>query len=114
MSIVLVLVAPLTLHRLCYGQTSLCSSSVIYLWISAITGLEEQFEKRKFPHGKVTVDGFICVVDASRSQQRTLESQLEFVNKILLCLVKTKKPVVVVATKMDEGSDAILNVIFIV
>ena len=54
------------------------------------------------------------MVDASRSQQRTLESQLEFVNKILLCLVKTKKPVVVVATKMDEGSDAILNVIFIV
>ena len=113
MSIVLVLVASLTLHSLCYGQTSLCSS-VMYLWISAITGLEEQFEKRKFPHGKVTVDGFICVVDASRSQQRTLESQLEFVNKILLCLVKTKKPVVVVATKMDEGSDAILNVIFIV
>lgn len=113
MSIVLVLVASLTLHSLCYGQTSLCSS-VMYLWISAITGLEEQFEKRKFPHGKVTVDGFICVVDASRSQQRTLESQLEFVNKILLCLMKTKKPVVVVATKMDEGSDAILNVIFIV
>ena len=113
MSIVLVLVASLTLHSLCYGQTSLCSN-VISLWISAITGLEEQFEKRKFPHGKVTVDGFICVVDASRSQQRTLESQLEFVNKILLCLMKTKKPVVVVATKMDEGSDAILNVIFIV
>ena len=113
MSIVLVLMASLTLHSLCYGQTSLCSS-VIYLWVFAITGLEEQFEKRKFPHGKVTVDGFICVVDASRSQQRTLESQLEFVNKILLCLVKTKKPVVVVATKMDEGSDAILNVIFIV
>ena len=113
MSMVIVLVASLTLHSLCYGQTSLCSG-VIYLWVFAITGLEEQFEKRKFPHGKVTVDGFICVVDASRSQQRSLESQLEFVNKILLCLMKTKKPVVVVATKMDEGSDAILNVIFIV
>lgn len=75
-----------------------------------MTGLEDEFEKRKFPHGKVAVDGFICVVDASRSQQRPLESQLEFVNKILINLTKTKKPVVVAATKMDEGSDAILMV----
>lgn len=63
-----------------------------------------------FPSGKVTVDGFICVIDVSRSQHRSLESQIDIVTKILLALVKTKKPIVVAATKMDEGSDAILQV----
>lgn len=74
------------------------------------TGLEDQFEQVKFPTGKVSVDGFICVVDVSRSQTRTLEGQLDFVGKVLSALMKTKKPIVVAASKMDEGSDAVLLV----
>lgn len=73
-------------------------------------GLEDQFKMELFPSGKVTVDGFVCVVDVSRSQKRSLEGQMEFINKILLSLIKTKKPIVMAATKMDEGSDAILQV----
>ncbi|KAF6035132.1 RhoGAPp190 [Bugula neritina] len=73
-------------------------------------GLEDQFPEKKFPTGKVAVDGFVCVVDVSRSQDRSLESQLEFLSKILSALVKTKKPIVMAATKMDEGSEAVMLV----
>lgn len=86
------------------------SKSISSAFCLFIAGLEEQFDKVKFPTGKVAVDGFICTFDVSRSQTRTLESQLDFVNKILSMLVKTKKPVVVAATKMDEGSEAVLLV----
>ena len=58
----------------------------------------------------MTVQGFICVVDVSRSQTRSLEAQLDFVNKVLSTLMKTKKPIVVAASKMDEGSDAVILV----
>jgi len=75
-----------------------------------VVGLENTFEQVHFPSGKVSVDGFICVVDVSRSQPRPMESQLDFVAKILSALSKTKKPVVVAVSKMDEGSDAILQV----
>lgn len=77
---------------------------------SLLTGLEDQYEYKLFPAGKVAVDGFVCVMDVSRSQQRLLEGQLDFINKILLSLIKTKKPIVMAATKMDEGSDAVLQV----
>lgn len=73
-------------------------------------GLEDTYDQVKFPTGKINVDGFICVVDVSRSQTRTLESQLEFVSKILSTLIKTKKPIVIAASKMDEGSEAVILV----
>jgi len=78
--------------------------------VISAAGLEDQFPEKKFPTGKVAVDGFVCVVDVSRSQDRSLESQLEFLSKILSALVKTKKPIVMAATKMDEGSEAVMLV----
>lgn len=73
-------------------------------------GLEDQFDMVAFPSGKVAVDGFVCVVDVSKSQPRTPETQLDFVTKILLALTKTKRPIVIAANKMDEGSDVMLQV----
>ena len=63
-----------------------------------------------FPSGKVGVDGFVCVVDVSKSQPRSPETQLDFVTKILTALAKTKKPIVIATNKMDEGSDVMLQV----
>lgn len=68
-------------------------------------GIEKEYEQKVLPDGKLNIDGFICVFDVSVVPSRSLEKQIELVAAILNNLIKTKKPVVLVTTKNDDGSE---------
>ncbi|XP_064634058.1 rho GTPase-activating protein 190-like isoform X4 [Lineus longissimus] len=67
--------------------------------------LEHEFEQKLLPDGKLNVDGFLCLFDASEVPNRTLERQVEVISHIIGNLMKTKKPIVLVVTKMDEVNE---------
>ena len=58
---------------------------------------------------RFAVDGFICVYDVSAVPNRLPERQTEFCSQILLNIAKTKKPMVVVATKCDEANEILVR-----
>ncbi|XP_035239764.1 rho GTPase-activating protein 35 [Anguilla anguilla] len=66
-------------------------------------GLEQDFEQKQMPEGKLMVDGFLLCVDVSRGMNRSFDDQMKFVTNLYNQLAKTKKPVVLVLTKCDEG-----------
>ncbi|XP_009873995.1 PREDICTED: rho GTPase-activating protein 35-like, partial [Apaloderma vittatum] len=66
-------------------------------------GLEQDFEQKQMPDGKLLVDGFLLCIDVSRGMNRNFDDQLKFVSNLYNQLAKTKKPIVVVLTKCDEG-----------
>ena len=68
-------------------------------------GIEREYEQKLMPDGKFSVDGFLCVYDVSAVPNRIPEKQTEFCSQILLNIAKNKKPMIVVATKCDEGMD---------
>jgi hypothetical protein len=68
------------------------------------SGIEREYEQKLMPDGKFLVDGFLCVFDVSLVPNRVPEKQTEFVAQILMNIIKSKKPVVIVATKCDEVS----------
>ena len=68
--------------------------------------MEDGYEQKLMPDGKVVIDGIICCFDVSRVNERPLEKQLEYVLVLLNNAVKTKKPVVLVTTKNDVGEQA--------
>jgi 50S ribosomal subunit-associated GTPase HflX len=61
------------------------------------------------PDGKCSIDGFICVFDVSLVPNRTLEKQVETTARILNNLMMTKKPIVLVTTKADEGNEIFMR-----
>ncbi|KAK6019371.1 hypothetical protein OSTOST_14997, partial [Ostertagia ostertagi] len=68
-------------------------------------GLEAEFDQHVLPDGKCTVDAFIYVFDASKTDGRTFESQCSTSASILSNVIKTKKPVVVALSQMDSVDD---------
>jgi len=66
------------------------------------SGIEREYEQKLMPDGKFLVDGFLCVFDVSLVPNRVPEKQTEFVAQILMNIIKSKKPVVIVATKCAE------------
>uniref|UniRef100_S4RJ88 Rho GTPase activating protein 5 n=1 Tax=Petromyzon marinus TaxID=7757 RepID=S4RJ88_PETMA len=64
-------------------------------------GIEQDFEQKQMPDGKLAVDGFLLCCDVTLVQNRPLDDQLEFISNLYKQLSKTKKPVVLVATKCD-------------
>ena len=70
-----------------------------------ISGIDREYAQKLMPDGKFIVDGFLCVFDVSLVPNRVPEKQTEFVAQILMNLVRTKKPVVLVATKCDEANE---------
>lgn len=60
--------------------------------------MEFDFEQRKLPDGRVTIDAFIIVCDISR---RVDPQQFEILSNLLVGASKTKKPVILAATKCD-------------
>ncbi|XP_048456386.1 rho GTPase-activating protein 5-like [Rhincodon typus] len=72
-------------------------------------GLEQDFEQKQMPDGKLTIDGFILCIDVSKGCNRKFDDQLKFVNNLVAQLAKTKKPVVIAATKCDECVDHYLR-----
>ncbi|ESO97484.1 hypothetical protein LOTGIDRAFT_115014 [Lottia gigantea] len=70
---------------------------------------DNAYEQKLMPDGKLLIDGFICCFDVSNVKDRPLEKQVEFVTLILNQALKTKKPVVLAATKCDEADERYLR-----
>nr|XP_020467205.1 rho GTPase-activating protein 5 isoform X1 [Monopterus albus]XP_020467206.1 rho GTPase-activating protein 5 isoform X1 [Monopterus albus]XP_020467207.1 rho GTPase-activating protein 5 isoform X1 [Monopterus albus] len=68
-------------------------------------GLEQDFDQKQMPDGKLNIDGFVLCIDVSKGCNRTFDDQMKFVNSLYSQIVKSKKPIVVAATKCDECVD---------
>ncbi|KAL2096372.1 hypothetical protein ACEWY4_008520 [Coilia grayii] len=85
------------------ASTKLASAEKLMYFCTDQLGLEQDFEQKQMPDGKLTVDGFLLCVDVSRGMNRNFDDQMKFVTNLYNQLAKTKKPVVMVLTKCDEG-----------
>lgn len=85
------------------ASTKLASAEKLMYFCTDQLGLEQDFEQKQMPEGKLVVDGFLLSVDVSRGMNRSFEDQMKFVTNLYNQLAKTKKPVVLVLTKCDEG-----------
>uniref|UniRef100_A0A3Q3EEM7 Rho GTPase-activating protein 35 n=1 Tax=Labrus bergylta TaxID=56723 RepID=A0A3Q3EEM7_9LABR len=83
--------------------TKLASAEKLMYFCTDQLGLEQDFEQKQMPEGKLQVDGFLLCVDVSRGMNRNFDDQLKFVTNLYGQLSKTKKPIVLVLTKCDEG-----------
>lgn len=70
---------------------------------------DSSYEQKLMPEGRLPIDGFLCCYDVSQVSQRSCEKQTEFVASLLLAALKTKKPVVLVATKQDEADEQLVR-----
>ncbi|KAJ7303875.1 hypothetical protein JRQ81_011383 [Phrynocephalus forsythii] len=85
------------------AATKLASAEKLMYFCTDQLGLEQDFEQKQMPDGKLLIDGFLLCVDVSRGMNRNFDDQLKFVSNLYNQLTKTKKPTVVVLTKCDEG-----------
>ncbi|XP_066550074.1 rho GTPase-activating protein 5 [Amia ocellicauda] len=65
-------------------------------------GLEQDFEQKQMPDGKLSIDGFVLCIDVSKGCNRKFDDQMKFINSLYSQIVKSKKPIVIAATKCDE------------
>ncbi|XP_036397709.1 rho GTPase-activating protein 5 [Megalops cyprinoides] len=65
-------------------------------------GLEQDFEQKQMPDGKLNIDGFVLCIDVSKGCNRKFDDQMKFVNSLYSQMAKSKKPIVIAATKCDE------------
>ncbi|XP_028677413.1 rho GTPase-activating protein 5 [Erpetoichthys calabaricus] len=72
-------------------------------------GLEQDFEQKQMPDGKLNIDGFLLCVDVSKGCNRKFDDQLKFINNLHAQLAKSKKSIVIAATKCDECVDQYLR-----
>ena len=68
--------------------------------------MEDGYEQKLMPDGKMGIDGFLCCFDVSRVSERPLEKQVDYCIVLLKNAMKTKKPVVLVTTKTEIGEMA--------
>ncbi|KAK3531281.1 hypothetical protein QTP70_015184 [Hemibagrus guttatus] len=85
------------------ASPKLASAEKLMYFCTDQLGLEQDFEQKQMPEGKLLVDGFLLCVDVSRGMNRNFDDQMKFVSNLYNQLAKTKKPVVFVLTKCDEG-----------
>uniref|UniRef100_A0A8D0CAI1 Rho GTPase-activating protein 35 n=1 Tax=Salvator merianae TaxID=96440 RepID=A0A8D0CAI1_SALMN len=85
------------------AATKLASAEKLMYFCTDQLGLEQDFEQKQMPDGKLLIDGFLLCIDVSRGMNRNFDDQLKFVSNLYNQLTKTKKPTVVVLTKCDEG-----------
>ncbi|XP_016142236.1 rho GTPase-activating protein 35 [Sinocyclocheilus grahami] len=85
------------------ASTKLASAEKLMYFCTDQLGLEQDFEQKQMPEGKLQVDGFLLCVDVSRGMNRNFDDQMKFVTNLYNHLSKTKKPIVLVLTKCDEG-----------
>ncbi|KAK5887926.1 hypothetical protein CesoFtcFv8_016482 [Champsocephalus esox] len=83
--------------------TKLSSAEKLMYFCTDQLGLEQDFEQKQMPEGKLQVDGFLLCMDVSRGMNRNFDDQLKFVTNLYGHISKTKKPIVLVLTKCDEG-----------
>ncbi|TRY57994.1 hypothetical protein DNTS_027346 [Danionella cerebrum] len=85
------------------ASTKLASAEKLMYFCTDQLGLEQDFEQKQMPEGKLLVDGFLLCVDVSRGMNRNFDDQMKFITNLYNQLAKTKKPVVLALTKCDEG-----------
>ncbi|XP_065427004.1 rho GTPase-activating protein 35 [Chrysemys picta bellii] len=85
------------------AATKLASAEKLMYFCTDQLGLEQDFEQKQMPDGKLLIDGFLLCIDVSRGMNRNFDDQLKFISNLYNQLAKTKKPIVVVLTKCDEG-----------
>ncbi|XP_065137652.1 rho GTPase-activating protein 35 isoform X1 [Paramisgurnus dabryanus] len=85
------------------ASNKLASAEKLMYFCTDQLGLEQDFEQKQMPEGKLLVDGFLLCVDVSRGMNRNFDDQMKFITNLYNQLAKTKKPVVLVLTKCDEG-----------
>ncbi|XP_064809489.1 rho GTPase-activating protein 5-like [Oncorhynchus masou masou] len=72
-------------------------------------GLEQDFDQKQMADGKLNIDGFLLCIDVSKGCNRKFEDQMKFVNSLYSQMVKSKKPIVIAATKCDECMEQYLR-----
>ncbi|KAJ8288764.1 hypothetical protein COCON_G00014230 [Conger conger] len=65
-------------------------------------GLEQDFDQKQMPDGKLNIDGFVLCIDVSKGCNRKFDDQMKFVNSLYSQMSKSKKPIIIAATKCDE------------
>nr|XP_033809699.1 rho GTPase-activating protein 35 [Geotrypetes seraphini] len=85
------------------ASTKLASAEKLMYFCTDQLGLEQDFEQKQMPDGKLLIDGFLLCIDVSRGMNRNFDDQLKFVSNLYNQLSKTKKPIVVILMKCDEG-----------
>ncbi|XP_029475166.1 rho GTPase-activating protein 35 [Rhinatrema bivittatum] len=85
------------------ASTKLASAEKLMYFCTDQLGLEQDFEQKQMPDGKLLIDGFLLCIDVSRGMNRNFDDQLKFVSNLYNQLAKTKKLIVVVLMKCDEG-----------
>ncbi|KAJ0009210.1 hypothetical protein NQD34_016625 [Periophthalmus magnuspinnatus] len=87
------------------ASTKLQSAEKLMYICTDQLGLEQDFDQKQMPDGKLNIDGFILCIDVSKGCNRKFDDQMKFVNSLYSQIAKTKKPIVVAATKCDECVD---------
>ncbi|XP_064421040.1 rho GTPase-activating protein 5 isoform X2 [Latimeria chalumnae] len=72
-------------------------------------GLEQDFEQKQMLDGKLNIDAFLLCIDVSQGCNRKFDDQVKFVSNLYTQLAKSKKPIVIAATKCDECVDHYLR-----
>ncbi|XP_018084305.1 rho GTPase-activating protein 35 isoform X2 [Xenopus laevis] len=85
------------------ASCKLASAEKLMYFCTDQLGLEQDFEQKQMPEGKLLIDGFLLCIDVSRGMNRNFDDQLKFVSNLYTQMAKTKKPMVMVLTKCDEG-----------
>ncbi|XP_042201939.1 rho GTPase-activating protein 35 [Callorhinchus milii] len=85
------------------AATKLASAEKLMYICTDQLGLEQDFEQKQMPEGKLLIDGFLLCMDVSRGMNRNFDEQLKFITNLYNQITKAKKPTVVVLTKCDEG-----------
>ncbi|KAJ8050930.1 Rho GTPase-activating protein 35 [Holothuria leucospilota] len=91
------------------ADTKLSSAEKVAYICPDQLGDELSFPQDILPGGKFQVEGYLLVFDVSNVKGRSVTKQREFVQKLYSSISKTKKPIVLVATKFDVAEDMSLN-----
>lgn len=92
----------------CTNTKLLSAEKLMYICKDQL-GIEREYEQKLLPDGKFVVDGFLCIYDVSAVPNRIPEKQTEFCSQILMNIAKSKKPMIVVATKCDEANEILVR-----
>ncbi|XP_071850548.1 rho GTPase-activating protein 35-like isoform X2 [Apostichopus japonicus] len=91
------------------ADTKLSSAEKVAYVCPDQLGDEGSFPQDALPGGKFQVDGYLLVFDVSNVKGRNVNKQMEFVQKLHSSISKTKKPIVIVATKFDAVEETSLS-----
>ncbi|KAK1793002.1 hypothetical protein P4O66_001716 [Electrophorus voltai] len=84
------------------AMTKLQSAEKLMYICTDQLGLEQDFDQKQMPDGKLNIDGFVLCIDVSKGCNRKFDDQMKFVSSLYSQIAKSKKPIIIAATKCDE------------